>query len=106
MRTCSPSAGRRRALADTREWAALALPAADKAGVEDPREMERLAATVANDAHTRFIVTNDPDECVAAIEPCPGLGFTHLVFHFPGKDQERAMTLFAAEVLPLLRKRT
>jgi alkanesulfonate monooxygenase SsuD/methylene tetrahydromethanopterin reductase-like flavin-dependent oxidoreductase (luciferase family) len=68
--------------------------------------VERLAATVANDAHTRFIVTNDPDECVAAIEPYLGLGFTHLVFHLPGKDQERAMTLFAAEVLPLLRKRT
>ena len=95
-----------RALADTREWAALALPAEDKAGVEDPREMERRAAAVANDAHTRFIVTSDADECVAAIEPYLGLGFTHLVFHFPGKDQERAMALFAAEVLPLLRKRS
>jgi len=97
---------RARALADTREWAALALPAEDKAGVEDPREMERRAAAVANDAHTRFIVASDAGECVAAIEPYLGLGFTHLVFHFPGKDQERAMALFAAEVLPLLRKRT
>jgi coenzyme F420-dependent glucose-6-phosphate dehydrogenase len=68
--------------------------------------MERRAAAVANDAHARFIVTSDADECVAAIEPYLGLGFTHLVFHFPGKDQERAMALFAAEVLPLLRKRS
>jgi len=97
---------RDRALADTREWAALALPAEDKAGVEDPREMEKRAAAAAGDAHKRFIVTDDPDECVAEIEPYLALGFTHLVFHFPGKDQERAMKLYAAEVLPLLRKLT
>jgi len=96
---------RDRALADTREWAALALPAEDKAGVEDPREMEKRAAAAAGDAHKRFIVTDDPDECVAEIEPYLALGFTHLVFHFPGKDQERAMEHYAAEVLPLLRKR-
>jgi coenzyme F420-dependent glucose-6-phosphate dehydrogenase len=98
-------ADRDRALADTREWAALALPAEDKAGVEDPREMERRAAGAADNAHKRFIVTNDPAECVAQIEPYLALGFTHLVFHFPGKDQERAMRQYAAEVLPLLRKR-
>lgn len=97
---------RDRALADTREWAALALPAEDKAGVEDPREMERRAAGAADRAHQRFIVTNDPDECVAQIEPYLALGFTHLVFHFPGKDQERAMAQYASEVLPRLRKRT
>src|SRR5207245_11428578 len=34
---------RSRAMEDTKEWAALALPAEDKAGVEDPREMERRA---------------------------------------------------------------
>ena len=95
----------RRALRDTREWAALALRPEDKTGVEDPREMERRAADAAGDAHFRFIVTDDADECVAAIEPYLALGFTHLVFHFPGKDQERAMSQFAAEVLPLLRKR-
>ena len=97
---------RARALADTREWAALALPAEDKAGVDDPREMERRAAGAADDAHKRFIVTDDPNECVAQIEPYVALGFTHLVFHFPGTDQERAMSQFSREVLPLLRKRS
>ena len=43
---------------------------------------------------------------MAEIEPYLALGFTHLVFHFPGKDQERAMAHYAREVLPLLRKRT
>src|SRR5712692_3060456 len=47
-----------RALADTRIWAALALPAEDKAGIEDPREMERKAETVADQAYRRWLVSN------------------------------------------------
>lgn len=96
---------RARALADTREWAALALPAEDKAGVEDPREMERRAAGAADRAHTRFIVSDDPEEIVAGIAPYRTLGFDHLVFHFPGLDQERALARFSADVLPRLRDR-
>jgi coenzyme F420-dependent glucose-6-phosphate dehydrogenase len=94
---------RARALDDTKEWAALALPAEDKAGVEDPREMERRAKAAAEKAHTRFIVSTDPDEHVAKIKPYLDLGFNHLVFHFPGQDQERALRLYAKEVLPRLR---
>src|SRR5438876_9815999 len=51
---------RERAYADTRIWAALALPAEDKAGVHDPREMERRAEKVADQAHRRWIVSSDP----------------------------------------------
>ena len=94
---------RERALADTREWAALALPAEDKAGVEDPREMELRAVAAADRAHTRFIVSTDADEHVARVREYVALGFTHLVFHFPGQDQERALRLYAREVLPRLR---
>jgi coenzyme F420-dependent glucose-6-phosphate dehydrogenase len=94
---------RARAMEDTKEWAALALPGEDKAGVEDPREMERRAAAAADRAHTRFIVSTDPAEHVSKIQPYLDWGFTHLVFHFPGADQERAMRLYAAEVLPRLR---
>ena len=96
-------ADRDRAMSDTREWAALALPAEDKAGVEDPREMERRAEAAADKAHTRFIVSTDPDEHVAKIRRYVEWGFTHLIFHFPGKDQERAMRLYAREILPRLR---
>ena len=95
---------RERALADTREWAALALPAEDKAGVEDPREMEKRAAAAAPHAHRRFIVATGADECLEELAPYIELGFTHLVFHFPGPDQERAMRQFAKDVLPPLRK--
>ena len=42
--------------------AALALPAEAKAGVDDPREMERLAKGVEDVAHRRWLVSNDPDE--------------------------------------------
>ncbi len=92
-----------RALRDTREWAALALPADEKSGTHDPREMERRAVAVADRAHTRFIVSSDPDEHAAKVRGYVDLGFTHLVFHFPGPDQRRAITLYADEILPRLR---
>src|SRR5919197_5954467 len=88
---------RGRAMEDTKEWAALALPAEDKAGVEDPREMERRAKAGEAKAHTRFIVSTDPDEHVAKIREYVAWGFTHLICHFPGKDQERAMRLYAKD---------
>lgn len=95
---------RDRALADTRAWAALALPADDKAGVHDPREMERRAAEVAGEAHRRFLVSNDPDQHVEQLRPYLELGFRHLVFHAPGHDQRRFLDLYAADVLPRLRR--
>lgn len=94
---------RARAMTDTEEWAALALPGEEKVGVEDPREMQRRAESAKPRAHTRFIVSTDPDEHAAKVREYVALGFTHLVFHFPGPNQERALRLYAKEVLPRLR---
>lgn len=88
-----------------RPWAALALTAEEKGGTEDPIEMEKLAEGAADRAHTRFIVSDDPDEVVEKIAFYVNLGFRDLVFHFPGEDQERALTRFSADVLPRLRER-
>jgi coenzyme F420-dependent glucose-6-phosphate dehydrogenase len=96
---------RERALRDTRIWAALALPAEDKAGVEDPREMERRAEAVADQAHRRWLVSNDPDEHLEQIRPYIELGFTHLIFHAPGDDQSRFLQLYAKDILPRIRER-
>jgi coenzyme F420-dependent glucose-6-phosphate dehydrogenase len=86
-----------------RWWAALALTTEEKSGVEDPVEMERLADVAADRAHTRFIVSADPDEVVERVGDYTGLGFTHLVFHAPGADQQRFLEQFAADVVPKLR---
>lgn len=89
---------------NTRIWAALALSPEQKMGIEDPREMERLAeALPIAQAASRWIVSSDPAEHVAKIQPYIDLGFTHLVFHAPGQDQERFLRLYAEQVLPLLR---
>jgi coenzyme F420-dependent glucose-6-phosphate dehydrogenase len=96
---------RAQALEDTKIWAALALSGEQKMGVEDPREMERLAATVEDVAHRRWLVSDDPDEHIEQIKPYLDWGFNHLVFHFPGNDQERSMALYAEHVLPRLRQR-
>jgi coenzyme F420-dependent glucose-6-phosphate dehydrogenase len=88
-----------------RWWAALALTPEEKRDVEDPIEMERLADENADKAHTRFIVSSDPDEVVERIGDYVGLGFDHLVFHAPGEDQRRFLDQFAADVVPRLRER-
>jgi coenzyme F420-dependent glucose-6-phosphate dehydrogenase len=86
-------------------WAALALTPDEKSGIEDPIEMERLADEHADRAHTRFIVTADPEECAEKIWWYVDQGFQHLVFHGPGDDQLRFLDQFAEDVLPLLRSR-
>ncbi len=94
-----------RAMADTRIWAALALPAEEKVSIHDPREMERKAETVADQAHRRWLVSDDPEEHVEQVAHYIKLGFTHLVFHAPGDDQSRFLQLYAKEILPRLRQR-
>jgi coenzyme F420-dependent glucose-6-phosphate dehydrogenase len=86
-------------------WAALALTPDEKSGIEDPIEMERLADAHADRAHTRFIVTADPEEAAEKIWWYVDQGFQHLVFHGPGGDQKRFLEQFSADVLPLLRAR-
>ena len=93
-----------RALNDTRGWAALSLSGEEKMSVEDPLEMERLAAALPIErVAQRWIVSSDPDEHVAGIRRYIDLGFDHLVFHAPGDDQSRFIDLYAREILPRLR---
>jgi coenzyme F420-dependent glucose-6-phosphate dehydrogenase len=84
-------------------WSALGLSHEQKAGIDDPIEMERVADENADKAHHRFIVSNDPDEVIEKIMPYVELGFEDLVLHAPGDDQKRFLDEFAADVLPALR---
>jgi coenzyme F420-dependent glucose-6-phosphate dehydrogenase len=93
-----------RALADTRIWAALALPAEEKVNIHDPREMEQKAQGVADQAHRRWLVSSDPEEQVEQVGHYIELGFTHLIFHAPGDDQSRFLQLYAKEIVPRLRQ--
>ena len=96
---------RERAMEDTKVWSALALSAEQKMGVDDPREMERLAAGVEDIAHRRWLISADPDEHVEQVATYIGYGFDHLVFHFPGNDQEAAIARYGELILPRLRAR-
>ena len=94
-----------RAMEDTRHWAVLALTPEEKLSVEDPVEMDRLAASLpAERTASRWIVSTDADEHVARIAQYLDLGFRHLVFHAPGPDQARFLRLYAEQVLPRLRR--
>jgi coenzyme F420-dependent glucose-6-phosphate dehydrogenase len=96
---------REKAYENTHWWAALALTPEQKEGVEDPIEMERLADENADQAHTRFICSDDPDEVVERIAVYLDLGFDDLVLHAPGPDQPRFLQQFSEDVLPRLRER-
>jgi coenzyme F420-dependent glucose-6-phosphate dehydrogenase len=86
-------------------WAPLALTPEQKEGIEDPIEMERVADENADQAHTRFIVSDDPDEVVQQIGTYLDLGFDDLLLHGPGPDQLRFIQQFSEDVLPKLRAR-
>jgi coenzyme F420-dependent glucose-6-phosphate dehydrogenase len=82
----------------------LALTPEQKAGVEDPVEMQRLADELSvEQTAKRFIVSTDPDEHVEKIKTYIDMGFNHLVFHAPGPDQAKFLKLYSAEILPRLR---
>ena len=96
---------RKRALEDTRHWAALALSSEEKVGVHDSIEMERLAdALPIERVASRWIVSDDPADHVQSVMEYVNLGFSHLVFHAPGPDQERFLRLYAEHVIPRIRE--
>jgi coenzyme F420-dependent glucose-6-phosphate dehydrogenase len=96
---------RERAFTNTYPWAALALKPEQKEGIEDPIEMERVADANQDQAPSRFICSDDPDEVVEKIGVYVGLGFEELLLHAPGVDQSRFLEQFTADVLPRLRDR-
>jgi coenzyme F420-dependent glucose-6-phosphate dehydrogenase len=92
------------ALESCKPWAALGLTHDQKAGIDDPIEMERVADEHADQAHKRFIVTDDCDSVIEKVLPYVELGFEDLVLHAPGHDQKRFLDQFGADVLPALRQ--
>jgi coenzyme F420-dependent glucose-6-phosphate dehydrogenase len=92
------------ALESCKPWSALGLTHEQKAGIDDPIEMERVADANADQAHKRFIVSDDCDSVVEQVLPYVELGFEDLVLHAPGHDQKRFLDQFGEDVLPTLRE--
>jgi coenzyme F420-dependent glucose-6-phosphate dehydrogenase len=93
------------AVTNCRFWAALSLTAEQKHGTSDPLEVERLGNALPDEqVASSWIVSDDPDEVVAAVKPYVDWGFDHLVFHGPGHDQERFLRTFTDRVVPALRE--
>lgn len=95
---------REEALEDTRFWAPLSLSAEEKHRLDDPMEMAAAADRLPiEQVASRWIVETTPEGVAEAVRPYVEAGFDHLVFHAPGRDQEKFLSSFGAEVLPLLR---
>ena len=97
---------REHAFENTHPWAALALKPEQKEGIEDPIEMERVADANLDQAPSRFICSDDPQEVVDKIGVYVDLGFEELLLHAPGPDQKRFLEQFSEDVLPSLRDRS
>lgn len=93
------------AFSNTHFWAALALKPEQKEGIEDPIEMESVAKANLDQAPSRFICSDDPEEVVEKIAVYAELGFDELLLHAPGHDQRRFLEQFSEDVLPQLRDR-
>jgi coenzyme F420-dependent glucose-6-phosphate dehydrogenase len=92
------------ALENTRFWAPLALSKEQKHDITDPIEMEKAAdALPIEQVATRWVVGSDPDAVVEDIKQYVDAGFNHLVFHAPGSDQRRFLSLFERDLAPRLR---
>ncbi|PPF18153.1 glucose-6-phosphate dehydrogenase (coenzyme-F420) [Rathayibacter sp. AY1A7] len=92
------------ALENTRFWAPLSLSPEQKHSLTDPVDMERAADELPiEQVAKRWIVGSDPEETVAQIKPYVDAGFTHLVFHAPGDDQQRFFDAFERDLAPRLR---
>lgn len=93
-----------RALENCRFWAPLSLPAETKHSLGDAAAMEAAADELPiEQVAKRWIVASEPEQVVAAAREYVDMGFTHLVVHGPGPDQERFLRTFAADVMPGLR---
>lgn len=87
------------ALENCRFWAPLSLSAEQKHSISDPREMQRMAdALPIEQVARRWIVSSDPDEVAAHVQPYVQAGFNHLVLHAPGPDQHRFLQQFAEDL--------
>ena len=74
-------------------------------GIDDPREME-AAAKLPEPVRTGAGSSRPtPTSTSSRSAPTSTTGFTHLVFHFPGPDQEAAIARYGELVLPRLRAR-
>ena len=72
----------------------------------DPRVIERRAreSSSLQDVHSRWTVSEDPDEHVRAIRALLDGGVTHVFVHAPQNDQARVIEFFGRLVLPRLRQ--
>lgn len=88
----------------TRHRPDVALSPEERSSAKNSLETERQKNTLTpEELASPWIVSPDPKEHAEKIMKFIELGFFHLVFHYPGSDQENFLRLYADQVLPRLR---
>ncbi len=97
--------GRAEAEEAARRWRFIAT-AWELLNEPDPREIQRKAeaSTSLEEVHSRWTVSEDPEEHARAIEAYFESGVTDVFVHSGQEDQARVIDFFGNRVLPLIRR--
>ncbi|HLH73601.1 MAG TPA: TIGR03557 family F420-dependent LLM class oxidoreductase [Chloroflexota bacterium] len=97
---------RAQGIKDARLWAGTLVRDRDKYGVYDPRDLQYYGELFPDQMiEQNWLISDDPDQHVAVAERYIQMGFTHLFFHDPGRDQAAFLEFYGQHVLPKLRQK-
>ena len=86
-------------------WAGTFIPALFSERIYTPKVSAENGQAVGNDTmRATGCISNNPDAHVAFARQYIELGFTHLIFHSAGPDQDAFLRGYGADVLPQLRQ--
>jgi G6PDH family F420-dependent oxidoreductase len=90
-----------KALAACKPWAATILPFIFEYGISDPREVERYSHLIdERELAKAWLITDDPEECLRAVERYAKLGFSHLHVQSLSPNEEGFVKMMGEKVIP------
>ena len=88
-----------------RFWAGASVPAVYNERIYSPEVIEKNGEVVGSDfLKKNMVISSNPEDHIELAQKYLDLGFTHLIFHFTGPDQEKFLREYGKEVLPLIRE--
>jgi len=88
-----------------RFWAGASIPAVYNQKIYTPEMTEKNGEVVGSEyLKKQMLISSDPEDHVEFALKYLDIGFTHLIFHYSGPDEEDFLKQYGREVLPLIRE--
>ena len=86
-------------------WAGAAVPAVYNQRIYSPEMIEKNGSVVGSEYLARnILISSDPEDHIEMVKNYLDLGFTDIIFHYTGPNQEKFLEDYGREVLPLIRE--